>query len=218
MSDVTLIGPDFSTYVRTARIACVEKGITHDLTTDHLSGPESLQSEAHLTFHPFGRIPVMLHDDFRLFETSAICRYIDAAFEGPALIPTERRQAALMEQWISAYNDYVNPAVLRRHILPYAFPKGPDGQPDREVIDVGLPEVASVLKVLNTALEAGPFFLGETPTIADFFLLPAIDYLRTTPEGPELLAAAPNVLRHRNAFAERTSYRETLPEQLKEAA
>lgn len=218
MSNVTLIGPDFSTYVRTARIACVEKGITHDLTTDHLSGPESLQSEAHLAFHPFGRIPVMVHDDFRLFETSAICRYIDAAFDGPALIPTERRQAALMEQWISAYNDYVNPAVLRRHILPYAFPKGPDGQPDREVIDAGLPEVASVLKVLNTALEAGPFFLGETPTIADFFLLPAIDYLRTTPEGPELLAAAPNVLRHRDAFAERASYGETLPEQLKQAA
>ncbi len=218
MSDVTLIGPDFSTYVRTARIACIEKGITHDLNTDHLSSPESLQSEAHLALHPFGRIPVMLHDDFRLFETSAICRYIDATFEGPALIPSERRQAALMEQWISAYNDYVNPAVLRRHILPYAFPKGPDGQPDREVIDAALPEVADVLSVLNSTLETGPFLLGQTPTIADFFLLPAIDYLRTTPEGPDLLAAAPNVLRHRDAFAERKSYTESLPKQLRQAA
>ena len=218
MSEVMLIGPEFSTYVRTARIACSEKGVTCELNTDHLSGPESLQSEAHLAFHPFGRIPVMLHEDFRLFETSAICRYVDATFEGSSLVPSERRQAALMEQWISAFNDYVNPAILRRHVLPYAFPKGPDGTPDREVIDAGLPEVANVLKVLNSALEDGPYFLGQTPTIADFFLLPAIDYLRTTPEGPDLLAAAPNVVRHRDAFAERKSYGETLPERLKEAA
>ena len=218
MPDVTLIGPEFSTYVRTARIACVEKGISHDLNTDHLSGPESLKSEAHLAFHPFGRIPVMLHGDFRLFETSAICRYIDATFDGPALIPSERRQAALMEQWISAYNDYINPAILRRHILPYAFPQGPDGTPDREVIDAGLPDVANMLKILNSALESGPYFLGQTPTIADFFLLPAIDYLRTTPEGPDLLAGAPNVWRHRDEFSKRASYSETLPEGLKEAA
>ncbi|MDA7947424.1 MAG: glutathione S-transferase family protein [Hyphomicrobiaceae bacterium] len=218
MSDVTLIGPEFSTYVRSARIACVEKGITHDLNTDHLSGPESLNSDAHLAYHPFGRIPVLLHDDFRLFETSAICRYVDATFDGPPLVPTERRQAALMEQWISAYNDYVSPVVLRRHILPYAFPQGPDGAPDREVIDAGLPEVANMLKILNAALETGPFFLGQTPTIADFFLLPAIDYLRTTPEGPDLLAAAPNVARHRDAFTERKSYSQTLPERLRETA
>ena len=31
MADVTIYGPSASTYVRTARLACVEKGITHTL-------------------------------------------------------------------------------------------------------------------------------------------------------------------------------------------
>ena len=208
MSDVTLLGPDISAYVRIARIACVEKGISHELNNEHISGVEDLRSDAHPAYHPFGRIPVLLHDDFTLFETSAICRYIDATFDGPAL----------MEQWISAYNDYVNPALIRDHVLHYAFPKSPDGTPDRDAIDAGLPKVRDTLKILNTALEAGPYYLGQTPTIADFFLLPAIDYLATTPEGADLLAAAPNVAAFRTAFADRASYAATLPETLKEAA
>jgi len=218
MSDVTLLGPDISAYVRIARIACVEKGITHELNNDHISGVEDLRSDAHLAYHPFGRIPVLLHDGFTLFETSAICRYIDDTFDGPALVPSERRQVALMEQWISAYNDYVNPALIRDHVLHYAFPKGPDGTPDRQAIDERLPKAREVLKILNTALDEGPYYLGETPTIADFFLLPAVDYLATTPEGPDLLAAAPNVTGFRDAFTARASYAATLPENLKKAA
>lgn len=218
MSDVTLIGVDFSNYVRTARIACEEKGITHELKADHLSGLEDLKSEAHLAYHPFGRIPVLLHDDFTLFETSAICRYVDESFDGPALVPSERRQAALMEQWISAYHGYAHPAIMLGHIIHYVFPKGADGGPDQKAVEAGLPDLSHRLKILNSALEAGPYFLGETPTIADFFLLPAVDYLTTTPEGREALAAAPNVTRFRDAFAQRPSYAATLPERLKAAA
>lgn len=218
MPDVTLIGVDFSNYVRTARIACEEKGISHDLNADHLQGLEDLKSETHLAYHPFGRIPVLQHDGFILFETSAICRYIDESFDGPALVPSERRQAALMEQWVSAYHGYAHPAIMLGHIVHYVFPKGEDGGPDREAVEAGLPELAAKLKILNKALEAGPYLLGETPTIADFHLLPAVDYLTTTPEGREHLAAAPNVARFRDSFAQRPSYAATLPESFKEAA
>lgn len=218
MTDVTLIGVDFSNYVRTARIACEEKGITHELTTDHLSSVADLKSEAHLAYHPFGRIPVLLHDGFTLFETSAICRYIDENFDGPALVPSERRQTALMEQWISAYHGYAHPAIMIGHFAHYLFPKGDDGGPDREAVEAGLPELAAKLNILNKELEAGPYLLGETPTIADFFLLPAVDYLTTTPEGRDHLAGAPNIARFRDSFAQRPSYAATLPERLKEAA
>ena len=218
MSELEIIGVDMSPFVRTVRIACEEKGVPYSLTFDHIDSTAEMKSEAHLAFHPFGKMPAMSHDGFVLFETSAICRYIDETFDGPALVPGERRQAALMEQWISAYADYVIKQLGRDYVVQYAFPKGPDGTPDMAAISEALPIVRERLKILNTALEDGPYFLGETPYIADFLLLPIIDYVAVMPEGPELLGAAPNVARFREAFSKRASYEPTLPDRLKQAA
>ena len=218
MSELEIIGVDMSPFVRTVRIACEEKGVQYDLTYVYESGMEGLKSEAHLALHPFGRMPALRHEDFVLFETSAICRYINDTFEGPALVPGERRQAALMEQWISAHAGYVIQQLGRDYVVQYAFPKGPDGTPDMAAINEALPIVRERLKILNTALKDGPYFLGETPYIADFLLLPIIDYVAAMPEGPELLGAAPNVARFRDAFSKRESYSATLPDMLKQAA
>ncbi|WP_371260902.1 glutathione S-transferase N-terminal domain-containing protein [Bradyrhizobium sp. Cp5.3] len=38
----------------------------------------------HLTRYPFGRMPVLDHGDFRLYETQAILRYLDRALPQPA--------------------------------------------------------------------------------------------------------------------------------------
>lgn len=218
MSELEIIGVDMSPFVRTVRIACEEKGVDYNLTFDYDSCTEGLKSDAHLALHPFGRMPALRHEDFVLFETSAICRYINDTFEGPALVPGERRQAALMEQWISAHAGYVIQQLGRDYVVQYAFPKGPDGTPDMAAINEALPIVRERLKILNTALKDGPYFLGETPYIADFLLLPIIDYVAAMPEGPELLGAAPNVARFRDAFSKRKSYRATLPDMLKQAA
>lgn len=218
MSELEIIGVDMSPFVRTVRIACEEKGVDYNLTFDYDSGTEGLKSDAHLALHPFGRMPALRHEDFVLFETSAICRYINDTFEGPALVPGERRQAALMEQWISAHAGYVIQQLGRDYVVQYAFPKGPDVTPDMAAINEALPIVRERLKILNTALKDGPYFLGETPYIADFLLLPIIDYVAAMPEGPELLGAAPNVARFRDAFSKRESYSATLPDMLKQAA
>ena len=218
MSEIEIIGVDMSPFVRSCRIACMEKGVKYDLTYEYEIGMGALKSEAHLTLHPFGRMPAMRHDDFVLFETSAICRYIDDSFEGPALVPGERRQAAIMEQWISAYGDYVIKQLGRDYVVQYAFPKGPDGTPDMDSINEALPIVRDRLKILNAGLEDGPYFLGETPYIADFMLLPIIDYVAAMPEGAELMGAVPNIARFRDTFSKRESYAATLPDMLKEAA
>ena len=60
MADVVIYGPSPSTYVRTARLACAEKGITHVLE------PLDLGSEAHAKLHPFRKIPAMRHGKFVL--------------------------------------------------------------------------------------------------------------------------------------------------------
>jgi glutathione S-transferase len=215
MNPVTIIGFDPSTYTRSVRMACVEKDVPYELTSNGMTGPGDLKSEPFLAHNPFGLIPVLRHGDVTLFETMAICRYIDRAFDGPPLVPADTLGEAIMEQWASALACTIDRNLVRRYVIEYAFPKGPDGAPDRQAIDAALPDVRRDLGCLNDALASGPFISGDAPSIADFMLLPMIDYVSIMPEGTELMADAPHVARFRDAFSQRPSYAETLPERLK---
>ena len=44
MSDVTIFGPSLSSYLRTSRMACEEKGITHTLDSDVEFGSDQLRA------------------------------------------------------------------------------------------------------------------------------------------------------------------------------
>src|SRR5689334_17903670 len=84
---VTLYGFQRSTYVNVARLVLHAKGVRfnfHDTEAE-------MYTEAHRRRHPFGRVPVLQHGDFLVYETSAIVRYIDEAFDGPPLVPADMR-------------------------------------------------------------------------------------------------------------------------------
>lgn len=48
-----------------------------------------------------GRIPAIEHDGFWLAESSAIVEYVDEAFDGPRLLPSDRQQRARARQILS---------------------------------------------------------------------------------------------------------------------
>jgi glutathione S-transferase len=205
MTELVIYGIPQSTYVRTARMACIEKGVPHTLE------PLAPRSEALLKLHPFGRVPVLRHGDFMLYETSAIMRYVDEAFDGPALSPKEPRQRARMEQWISTINSYFYDAMIRRLVLAYYFPQTPDGKPDRAVIDGVAGEVRRQLQLLDDALGEGPFLFGATPSLADLLLAPILTYVYQTPEGGAMMKELRNVPRAGGAMQGRKSFQETAP-------
>lgn len=68
MTDVVIYGFAQSSYVRTTRLVCEEKGVAYELA------PVEFGSPAHLELHPFGKIPAFRHGDLVLHETSAIAR------------------------------------------------------------------------------------------------------------------------------------------------
>jgi glutathione S-transferase len=68
----------------------------------------------HLARHPWGKVPVIDHDGFSIFETAAITRYVDAAFPGPKLQSDDLRQQARMTQICSILDNYGwNPMVIQ---------------------------------------------------------------------------------------------------------
>lgn len=183
MTDVRLFGAGASPYVRTCMIALAEKGVAYDHEN---TMPQSPEQNAR---HPWGKIPAFAHRDVSLFETSAICRYVDAAFAGPALQPSDTAGRAVMEQWISAYNAYFyQPAamgiVIQRVVLPQA---------DEAQVAASVPRTAHALGAFDAALARTPYFAGGAPSIADYLLLPLANYLAVVPEGPALFAPVGHV-------------------------
>ena len=86
---LVLHGYRYSVYVRIVRLALAEKGVAYDRVEVNPFAPDVPAS--YLALHPFGRVPTLVHDDFALYETGAITRYVDRAFAGPG--PAARRAA-----------------------------------------------------------------------------------------------------------------------------
>src|SRR6185295_11755777 len=124
MTDVTIYGPAMSTYVRTVRLACAEKGVAHAMEEVEFG------SDAHRKLHPFGKVPIMRHGDFVLYESEAICRYVDRAFPGPPLQPTDAKALARMDQWLSAIRDYVYPVMIEDLVWERLVVPMEGGQPN----------------------------------------------------------------------------------------
>ena len=205
MPTVELIGPAPSTYTRVARMVCEEKAIPYELKQ---SPPHSPDVDA---IHPFGKVPVMRHGDFELCESKAIATYLDLSFPGPKLIPTEPRQAALTEQWVSLVNTRIDGTLVRTYLLNHIFPKGADGKPDRKVIDGVVPAVKNELDLLDRTVAKTGFLAGDSFTLADINVLPILAYLRNFPESGAAIAAAKSLSAYFDRLSARPSFQNTVP-------
>ena len=188
MSKPTLYGADYSVYVRIARMALEEKGVGYDLVPVDIfaeGGPPAWYLER----HPFGRIPAFEHGDFRLFETGAITRYVDEAFDGPPLQPTDARARAVMNQIIGLIDSY----AYRAMVWDVAVERLEGNPPDEERIAGGLRVAETVLKVLTALKAPGDWLLGDRISLADLHAAPVIGYFTKAEEGRTLLGSFPQI-------------------------
>jgi len=206
MADITIYGASASTYVRTARLAATEKGVSYTLE------PSDLGSEAHAKLHPFRKMPAMRHGDFVLYETGAITRYIDAAFPGPALQPTDLKARARMDQWVSAASDYCYQAMIREIVIQRVLVPMRGGKPDEAMIKAAWPKTDYQLDVMEKTLAASPYFAGNAFSLADLFMLPILFYVKMQPEGGSLFAKHKAIAAWFERMAARPSFGATMPE------
>jgi glutathione S-transferase len=201
MADVTIYGFAQSTFVRTACMACVEKGATYERIDMRPHSPELL---AH---SPTGKMPAFRHGGVHLWETSAITRYVDATFPGPRLQPEDRNARIQMELWISMIADSFDKAIVRRIVLPRAgfIPA------DEADIRAAAERTDQLLAIAEQTLEQRTWLAGEQLTLADLYLAPIVFWLEKMPEGQALLPKYPAIQRWYQAMTERESFEATIP-------
>jgi glutathione S-transferase len=208
MSEFVLHGHPASPFLRSACLGFEEKGVPYRIVRIEAS---DMRGEAHRQLHPFGRIPILQHGDYRLYETQAILRYTDALVAKPALQPTDPKAIGRMNQIIGINDWYLFPMVARvivfhRVVAPLFLGVAPD----EAAIAGAVPDARLCLRELNRLLGDQTFLAGEQLTLADLMLAPQLYYLAGTPEGGSIVKDTPLLdwLERMNA---RPSMKATLP-------
>jgi glutathione S-transferase len=156
-------------------------------------------------------MPAMEHGKVRLFETAAIARYADEAFDGPPLQPADPAGRARMTQWISAYNAYMAVVFGQRLVVERFAPRIFDRPTNEAVIRDNLPDLDRALDVLNGALADQPYLAGPAASLADLHVAPMLWYVGMTPEGQQRLPARPALARWLETVLARPSFAATVP-------
>ena len=186
MPSVTVFGLERSVYTRIARLALEEKGVPYNLQEVEIFGAGGVPAE-HRARHPFGRIPVLKHGEFELFETTAITRYVDEAFPGPSLQPQEATARGRMNQIIGIIDGYAyRPMIWGVFVQRVSIPES-GGSADEAGLAAALDASRQCLDALEQIAAPGSFLVGNALTLADLHTAPLLIYLALTPEGEQLL-------------------------------
>jgi glutathione S-transferase len=181
--------------------------------------PGSLKTPEYLAVHPFGRVPVLEHDGFRLYETQAILRYLDRVLPEPSLTPSDVRRAARMDQAMNVndwylFHDVGNVIIFQRVIGPQLMGL----TPDEAVIKAAMPKAHAVFDELARLLGAQPYFAGEAVSLADLMLAPAVEFFTIIPEWTVLGAPHGNLVSWIKRMQDRPSMKSTTWKRVAELA
>lgn len=183
-----LYGFDGSTYVRTVRMLCAEKGVAYEQVPVNVLKGEPREPE-HLARHPFGKVPVLEHAGLRILETNAIVHYIDEVFDGPAFVPASAGDRARMRTAIGMIDAYGYPSLVGRvcayHLFPELF-----GGVDGAAREAGIRDGMLLLNHLMEMRGTDAFIAGDSPSFAELYLAPICAYLEETDDSATVFKIA----------------------------
>lgn len=181
-----------------------EKGASYSLSP---VAPGAFRQEPHISRHPFGRVPVLEHGGFMLYETQAILRYLDRILPTPALTPADPKAAARMDQVLNISDWYLFSGC--GSVIGFQRVVGPrllGLTPDEAAIEAAMPRAHQVFAELSRLLGDQPFFVGESLSLADLLVASQLDFFVSTPEWAPLTEGRGNLI----AYVERLEARPSL--------
>jgi glutathione S-transferase len=216
MSEFIVYSIPGSPFGRAVLATLEEKGASYRFSP---VAPGTMRSPEHLARHPFGRVPVLEHDGFMLYETQAILRYLDRMLPSPALTPADAGRAAHMDQAMNVNDWYLFQGV--GNVIGFHRVVGPlvmGLTPDEAAIAAAMPKACAVFAELARLLGDQPWFAGDTVSLADFLLAPQIGFFTLTPEWSVLSPPHPNLVAWLARMEARPSLQATTWERVAEMA
>ena len=173
MIGLRLTGFSDSVYTRAVRLALHEKDLPYEFSEVNPFTEEGLSAlDGH---HPFGRVPVLQHYAFEVYETTAILGYLDDGFDAPRLTPKGAKAAARMRQVMGIVDSYVYWPLVRQVFSHGYYRLFMGDSSNAGIVSEGLAASDLALDALEDIAAGGLILNGRDITQADCMLLPMID-------------------------------------------
>ena len=148
------------------RAVAHELGIALEIVDVDLRKGEN-RSETFLALNPNAKVPVLVDDDFVLWESRAINAYLASLRSEQGLYPEDPRKRAIVDQWSYWQAIHLGPAMQRVVFERLLKSKFGMGEPDEKALEGSLKDIAQFLAVLDANLSDKDWVAGEL-SIADF--------------------------------------------------
>jgi glutathione S-transferase len=120
---------------------------------------------AYLAMNPNGRVPTLVDDDFVLWESNSIMRYLCLAYgKGTPIYPQAPKRRAAVDRWLDWTLSTVQP--VDRPVF-WALVRTPPEKRDMIAIQKDVDTEAPVWEIADRHLSARLFFEGDDFTLAD---------------------------------------------------
>lgn len=123
---------------------------------------------AFLAMNPNGRVPVLEHDGFTLWESNAIAQYLAASKPHSGLLPAGENARADVMRWLCwdlAHWDPACASLIGERVVKRLLSLGPE---DTAETARGEKKFHAAAAVLDDHLEGRDYLAGDSLTIADF--------------------------------------------------
>jgi glutathione S-transferase len=151
-----LISNPLCPYTQRAVIQLAEKGVACERVYIDLAN----KPEWFLAISPLAKVPVMRMGDATLFETLAICEYIEEAHPAPLLHPAAPLERARHRGWVEFASAVIADV--------YGFYMAPDAEAFARQGDT----LRTRFRRLEGELGAGPYFAGTSFSLVDAAFAP----------------------------------------------
>lgn len=188
---ITLHGYQYSVYTRIVRMVLAARSIAYRYV--EIDPFTETSNPARCGLHPFGRVPVIEEDGFVLYETAAICRYLDDVSGKVTLCAKAPRDLARMNQIIAITDNYGYWPMVRQVFSQGVFRVAEGGTPDIAEFEAGLATSRQVCNALEDIASGGEFLIGGGLSLADLHLGAMIAYFTAASEGQAMIATFPRL-------------------------
>lgn len=160
---ITLYYGSGSPYAWRAQLALEHKALPYELKVISFAAGDTRKPEF-LALNPRHRVPVLVEDDFVLYESSAIVEYLDEAYpgRGAPLFPGDARMRAIIRRMICEIDEDFDAAL--DPLTTQAFSKKAEERDPKAIADARkalVDELAMITRAMRGDYLAGPLSAAD---------------------------------------------------------